>query len=164
MASYWTPSSKDSAESKCVDSPTDSSNTDAFYVTKEAASSGMKNLNKTKKSSVDNDMTELVKLQTSSGMFEITANGWKTSVFETYLGKFQEVKESCPEGTELNAWLTSLAMKILELKMGEKKDLWELVAEKSKKFLLSQLLNNEEEYNKLQEKAEEYITKQKGQK
>ena len=116
---------------------------------------------KSQNSSMDNDMTKLVKSQSSNGMFEISDERWKASVFNTYLGNFQDVKASCPENTELNTWLTALAMKILEVQMIQNKDLWELVAEKSNKYLLKQLLNNEEEYNKLQEKAEAFVLKRK---
>ena len=109
--------------------------------------------------SLDDKMTALVKLQMSDGMFEAAADAWDNGVFNTYLGSFEATKSACPENTEFNLWLTALAVKILELKMDEKKHLWELVADKSKKYLLKHLGNNEEEYKKLQEKAEQYVNK-----
>ena len=90
-------------------------------------------------------------------MFEIADDAWNNGVFNTYLGSFEETKSACPKDTEFNLWLTVLAVKILELKMDEKKHLWELVADKSKKYLLKQLGNNEEEYKKLQETAVQYV-------
>ena len=104
-------------------------------------------------------MTSLVNLQNSDGMFEIPNDDltWHESVFNIYTGTYEKVKMNCPEGTAFNLWITALAMKIMELKMPEKKDLWELVAQKSKKYLLGQFVKKVEEYNKLQESAEQYI-------
>ena len=106
----------------------------------------------------DDDMTALINWQKSDGMFQITTDGWENSILKTYLGNIQDVRANCPANTTFNVWLTALAVKILELKMSEKKELWELVAEKSKKYILRELLKNEQEYRKLQERAEEYIT------
>ena len=105
---------------------------------------------------VDGKMTALVNSQKSDGMFEIASDKWDDSVFYMYLGRHGNVKKACPEGIAFTYWLTTLAIKILETKMSEKKDLWELVAEKSKKCLIN-LLNNEEEYQRLQDTAEEYV-------
>lgn len=77
--------------------------------------------------------------------------------FNKYLGRFDDVKAGCPEGIEMDAWLTALCMTIMEIEMSGQKDLWELVAEKGKQYLLKQLLNNEEEYKKLHKNAEEYL-------
>ena len=162
LGSLWSGASKDSVESECSDSPQHGSTQEVDSLNKVDGSSAA--IKKSENVSIDHDMTEIVKSQTSSGMFEITEDDWEKSVFKAYLGCFQEIQESCPDGTQLNSWLTSLAMKILEIQMIQKKDLWELVAEKSKKYLLKQLLNNEQEYNKLQEKAEAYVTKHKGSK
>ena len=87
--------------------------------------------NKTQNNSNDEDMTSLVKLQASNGMFAVTKEKWETSVFEKYLGTFDNVTSRCPNSIELNIWVTALAMTILEVHMKEKKELWELVAEKS---------------------------------
>ena len=112
--------------------------------------------------SMDDDMTRLVNLQSSGGVFiQCEENWWNEGVFIKYLGSFQDVMASCPYYTDINTWLTALAMKILEVYMTEKKELWELVAEKSNKYLLNQLLNNNELYNELQKKAEDFVLKQK---
>ena len=108
---------------------------------------------------VDDEMTELVKFQMSNGMFEISPDMWNDSVFNTYVGSLEQVKLYCPKGTNFNMWFTALAMKIMELKMSEQMDLWELIAEKSKKYLLSQIDNNEYEYSTLQEAARQCVAK-----
>ena len=105
----------------------------------------------------DDEMTELVSLQKSNGMFEISPNTWNDSVFDTYAGSYEKVNRSCPDGVDFNLWLTSLAIKILEIKMGEKKELWELVVQKSKKYIRGQLMNNDEQFRIILEKAEECI-------
>ena len=108
----------------------------------------------------DEDMTNLVKLQSSNGVFEMRKEKWEKTVLEKYLGTFEDVKSSCPDGIELNIWITALAIKILEVSMKDKTELWELVAEKSKKYTLKEMENNEEKYKNLQDKAEQYVTKQ----
>lgn len=116
---------------------------------------------KKESNTLSDKMTALINLQKSNGMFEISDKLMKDdySVFTLYTGNLERVKLSCPEGTSLSFWITALAMKILELNMSEKKDLWELVVLKSHKYLLSQLKNNTDEYNKLQDNAEKYILK-----
>ena len=107
---------------------------------------------------IDDKMTELVKMQMHNGAFEIFPDKWNGSVFDTYVGSFENVKLGCPKGIKLNMWTTALAMQIMKLKMSAKRDLWELVSEKSKMYLLRELGNSEEEYKELQEKAGEYVT------
>ena len=111
-----------------------------------------------KPKTLDDKMSALIDVQNASGMFEIPDEiMWEESVFNMYTGSRKKVKLNCPKGVPLNLWITALAMKIMELKMSEKKELWELVFEKSKKYLAKQLMNNEEEYNKLQDAAEKYV-------
>ena len=109
---------------------------------------------------IDDKMTALISLQSSNGMFAIPTDRalWEDSAFNKYLGSLEKVKMGCP-GIALHLWITALAMQIMKLKMPEKKNLWELVAEKSKKYLLTELMSNEEEYKKLQESAGKYIMK-----
>ena len=84
-------------------------------------------------------MTELISLQKSNGEFKISDEDWTGSVLEEYLGSYSDVKSNCPTGIEMNLWITALSMKILELKMEDKKDLWDLVMRKSHKFLNQEL-------------------------
>ena len=114
-----------------------------------------KKSNKTKPSG--DEMTELVSLQKSNGMFEVSSNNWEDSVFNVYAGSHANVKKSCPSGAAFNVWLTALAIKILEIKMSEKKELWKLVVKKSKKYLIGQLANNDEQCQIILAKAEECI-------
>ena len=111
--------------------------------------------------SIHDDMTKLVKLQSFKGKFKIGKDTWEKTVLEKYLGSFAYVNSCCPTGTRLNMWITALAMKILEIHMIEKKELWELVAEKSKKYLMKKVSNNQLDYQNLQDAAEEYVSHQK---
>ena len=102
-------------------------------------------------------MTELIKFQKSNGTFEIPPENWKCSGFEEYAGMYEDVHSSCPDGVKSTLWITALAMKILELKMSEKKDLWELIAQKSRKSILAELNQDMLELSVLLAKAEKYI-------
>ena len=84
-------------------------------------------------------MTELISLQKSNGEFKISDEDWTGSVLEEYLGSYSDVKSNCPTGIEMNLWITALSIKVLEIKMEDKKDLWDLVARKSHKFLNKEL-------------------------
>ena len=64
---------------------------------------------------------------------------WTGSVLEEYLGSYSDVKSNGPPGIEMNLWITALSMKVLEIKMEDKKDLWDLVMRKSHKFLNKEL-------------------------
>ena len=62
------------------------------------------------------DMAELISLQKSNGLFEISNKEWTGSVLEKYLGAYTEVKFGCPLGMKSYLWITALSMKILEIK------------------------------------------------
>ena len=109
-----------------------------------------------KKESMDK-MTELINLQKSNGVFEISSENWIGSVYEEYLGSYSDVKSSCPEGIDINLWITALSMKIFEVKMEDKKDLWDLVMRKSHKFINATLNNINEDYDNLMNQAEEFV-------
>ena len=102
-------------------------------------------------------MTDLISLQKASGSFEIANEGWAGSVLEEYLGNDKEVEMTCPVGIAMHLWITALSMKIFEMKMGDKKDLWALVLRKSKIFLEGELKNEKEKYDALMEHAEKYV-------
>jgi hypothetical protein len=101
-------------------------------------------------------MDELISLQKSSGMFEISLKDWTGTALDFYLGKYEDVQSKCPSGVAINLWFTALAITIMEIKMSEKKELWELVAQKSKKSLNVELKKNKEQFQALLDKAEEY--------
>ena len=103
------------------------------------------------------EMTELISLQKSNGLFEISNKEWKGSVLEKYLGPYTEVRFGCPLGMKTYLWITALSMKILEIKMSDKKDLWDLVAQKSEKFLKEELKQEMENYKSLIDLAEKYV-------
>ena len=105
----------------------------------------------------DDRMTALICLQKSGGAFEIPADKWMNSGLDLFLGKFEDCHSSCPAGFKITLWVTALAIKVLELKMIETKDIWELAAKKSKKYLLNELKEDREQYRILIQKAEEYI-------
>ena len=103
------------------------------------------------------EMAELISLQKSNGLFEISNKEWTGSVLEKYLGAYTEVKFGCPLGMNVYLWITALSMKILEIKMGNKKELWDLVAQKSEKFLKKELKQDMENYKSLIDLAEKYV-------
>ena len=105
----------------------------------------------------EDQMTQLLNLQRSNGTFEISPENWIHSIFEAYAGSYEDVQCSCPAGIKITLWITALAIKILELKLGEKRDLWELVVQKSIKYILSELKQNKLELNVLLTNAEKYI-------
>ena len=104
-------------------------------------------------------MTELISLQKSNGVFKISDEDWTGSVLEDYLGSYSDVKSNCPLGIEMNLWITALSMKVLEIKMEDKKDLWDLVMRKSHKFLNQELKGAME--NLIDQAAKYVISKRK---
>ena len=105
-------------------------------------------------------MTELISLQKSNGIFEISSNNWIDSVFEFYSGmSYDECQSRCPSGVAFNLWITALAIKILELQMPSQKELWELIVQKGKKCLNVELKKDKEKLEMLLNKAEECIKK-----
>ena len=108
----------------------------------------------------DDRMTELIDLQRSNGIFEISSSNWIDSVFELHTGmSYDDIQCSCPAGVAFNLWITALAIKIMALKMTAHKELWELVLQKGKNSLNIELKNNKEKYEMLLNKAEERIKK-----
>ena len=47
----------------------------------------------------------------------------------------QEIKEKCPKNAEYIAWVTILILRLLEKKFAKEQNLWDLVADKGKKYL-----------------------------
>ncbi len=96
------------------------------------------------------DLTAVVDLQGSSGVFK-----WGPAL-ERILGMSQSdlnaKKPSEVETTE-EVWLTLVMVALLETKMAEKKELWELVADKAIKFAKKQLGGDEEKLGKIREAA-----------
>ena len=102
-------------------------------------------------------MTELINLQKSNGIFETSSDNWIGSVLEEYLGGYSDVMSSCPNGIDINLWITALSMKILEVKMADREDLWDLVMQKSKKFLKAEVNKVYENYENLMNQAEKFV-------
>ena len=105
----------------------------------------------------DDQMTQLLDFQRSNGTFEISPENWINSIFEVYAGSYDDAQSSCPAGIKITLWITALAIEILELKLDEKRDLWELIVEKSIKYILSELKQNKLELMVLLTKAEKHI-------
>ena len=84
-------------------------------------------------------MTDLINFQKSNGAFKISSESWSGSVLEEYLGSYSDVKSNCPTAVEMDIWITALSIKILEIKMEDEKELWDLVVRKSHKFLDQEL-------------------------
>ncbi len=100
------------------------------------------------------DLTDIVDLQGSSGIFK-----WGPAL-ERILGMSQLVfnskKPSEVETTE-EVWLTLVMVALLETKMAEKKELWELVADKAVKYAKKQLGGDEDKLGKIREAAKKII-------
>ena len=107
----------------------------------------------------EDKMTELIGLQNSNGIFEISSDNWVDSVFEFYSGmSYDECQSRCPSGVAFNLWITSLAIKIMEVKMASQKELWELIVQKGKKCLNIELNKDKEKFDILLTKAETIIS------
>ena len=102
-------------------------------------------------------MTELINLQKSNGLFDVSCENWTGSVLEICLGSYVDVKSNCPSGIEMHLWITALSMKILEIKMGDEKELWDLIARKSKKFLNLEMQKEKQDCKELMDQAEKYV-------
>ena len=102
-------------------------------------------------------MADLISLQKANGIFEISSKDWVESVMEFYAGKYEDVRSSCPSGIVIELWITALAVMIMEIKMNDKKEMWELVAQKSEMLLNLELRKSKEHSHDLLDKAEEYI-------
>ena len=89
--------------------------------------------------SLEDKMTALIYLQNSNGIFYLSSEKWEGSVLYEFAGKYDDVRNSCPVGAPFESWLTALAINIFEIKISNKKKLWELVVQKSKKFLKQNL-------------------------
>ena len=100
---------------------------------------------------------DLINLQKSNGAFEVSANGWDGSILGKYLGAYSDVNSECPSGIPIHLWITALSMKILEIKMGEDKDLWDLVMRKSQIFIRAELNKIKADYEELIDQAEKFI-------
>jgi len=100
---------------------------------------------------------DLINLQKSNGAFEVSANVWDGSILEKYLGTYSDVNSKCPLGIPIHLWITALSMKILEIKMGEEKDLWDLVMRKSQIFIKAELNKIKVDYDELIDQAEKIV-------
>ena len=119
-----------------------------------APSTNLKSSSEKSNHTSEDRMTELVHLQKSNGIFELSSEKWAGSVFEEYSGTYADVQSRCPSGIPLESWLTALAINICEMKMSDKKVLWELVVQKSKKCLMHL---HKDEHQMLLDKAKELI-------
>jgi hypothetical protein len=119
-------------------------------------------------------MVSLINFQSYDGSFTCPQDKWKQSIFESCFGKRDDVIASWPMKYEINepigytnfnTWTTALAIKFMELKMSEKKDMWELVAKKGECFIKQQLEASKtskivnHEFQTLMDRAEKFIKK-----
>ena len=119
---------------------------------------------------VDSNMTALISLQNSNGSFTCNSENWTNSVFEYYLGSLQQVSEKFPKhlifdshddnnSTNSEIWTTALAIKIMEIKMKDSIDTWDLVAKKAKYSLKQRCKDNLDSYHELLKEAENVVNK-----
>ena len=76
------------------------------------------------------DLSKLIQLQMANGSF-------KYGQILTNLTGFSEavLKQKCPENVKLDIWMTCIATILMQDKFEKNKDMWELVAEKARKFV-----------------------------
>ena len=120
--------------------------------------------------SADSNMTALISFQNWNGSFTCNSEKWKNSVFEYYLGSLQQVNEKFPKhlifdsnvgnnSTNSEIWTTALAIKIMEIKMKDRINTWDLVAQKGKYFLKQRCNENVDSYHELLKEAENVVNK-----
>ena len=75
-------------------------------------------------------LNELIDLQSANGIFKMGKS------IEILLDmKEEEIKEKCPQGIDMDVWITALCIVLIETKFSESKDLWELVTSKARKSI-----------------------------
>ena len=93
-------------------------------------------------------LNELIDLQSANGTFKMGKS------IETFLNmKEEEIKKNCPEGVDMDIWITALCINLIEIKFKESKDLWELVTSKARKSIGRATENMDE----ILVKAEKYV-------
>ena len=93
-------------------------------------------------------LNELIDLQSANGTFKMGKS------IETLLNmKEEEIKKNCPEGVDMDIWITALCIALIEIKFKESKDLWELVTSKARKSI-GRVTENMDE---ILVKAEKYV-------
>ena len=119
---------------------------------------------------VDSNMTALISFQNWNGSFTCNSEKWTNSVFEYYLGSLQQVNEKFPKhlifdshvgnnSTNSEIWTTALAIKIMEIKMKDRINTWDLVAQKGAHFLKQRCKDNVDSYHELLKEAENVVNK-----
>ena len=74
---------------------------------------------------------ELIDLQLANGTFKYG------KCLETLMNMPEDsLNNTCPPGLELDFWITAICIVIIETRFDQDKDLWVLVAEKAKKYLI----------------------------
>jgi len=75
-------------------------------------------------------LNELIDLQSANGIFKMGKS------IEILLDmKEEEIKKKCPQGIDMDVWITALCIVLIETKFSESKDLWELVTSKARKSI-----------------------------
>ena len=92
---------------------------------------------------------ELIDLQLANGTFKYG------KCLETLINMTENgLNNTCPPGLDLDFWITAICVVILETRFDQDKDLWVLVAEKAKKYLMK----NQNGTNEVLEKARKIVT------
>merc|ERR1712107_465013 len=76
------------------------------------------------------DLEKLINLQLANGSFKFG---------KCFKHSEEEMKKSCPSGESFEVWITACAIAMLEKKYKNDKDLWQLVVDKAKKFVKSNI-------------------------
>merc|ERR1719270_602442 len=92
------------------------------------------------KTSEDENLTNLVHLQLADGSFKF-GKALETLIKMTE----QKLMENCLNGEDRTTWITAVSFVAFENFFPDKKDLWELVANKAKSFILKHAKNDFDE-------------------
>ena len=96
--------------------------------------------------SEEDNLSALISLQGASGGFNWGPSLARALKKESASDVFNMAPAGLVDGAQKGqAWLTALAVAIFEVKMAGQKDLWELVADKAKKFVVKTLGERAEE-------------------
>ena len=89
---------------------------------------------------VKDDLDSIIDLQGSSGIFK-----WGSVLERVFSATKEAVMQKRGDGgIDQDVWLTAVVIAYLEAKMGERKDLWELVVQKARKCLKKKQANVEQ--------------------
>ena len=93
----------------------------------------------TKVARIKTGLNDLIGLQLANGSFQLGQSLMKI------LNKDEEsILKSCPQDVDVNVWVTTLSIVLIETRFSDDREMWELVVGKAKQFLSGACKNYEE--------------------